>query len=220
MAAIYATVAQVIAQLGVVDKDGNRPTLDGDSIPTSTEITEIIEDAENDIEEFCNAAWREVTVTDEYHSTPTIHHRRFRFGIQIQVRHQPLRSFTKIEVWDGDVWNDIVATGTLGDGPGDGTYFINLKEGILYLHSDYPTAYYENNIRLNYTWGKADFPKAIRRATIFLAAAYVIISGYDWVNDLIGSAETSDYQTKAEYWEKKAWEIAGRFHIPIQIPQF
>lgn len=220
MAATYATVAQVISQLGVVDKDGNRPTLDGDDIPTADEITEFIEAAENDIEEYCNAAWRSVSVVNEYHSTPTIHHRRFRFGIQLQARHQPIRSFTKIEVWDGVDWQDLVATGSLGDGPGEGTYFINLQEGVLYLNSDYPTAYYENNIRLTYTWGKASIPNAIRRAVIFLASSYVIVSGYDWVNELIGSAETSNYQTKAEYWEKKAWEIANRFYVPIQIPQF
>lgn len=220
MAAIYATVAQIVSLLGIVDKDGNRPTLSANTIPTSTEIEEFIEDAESDIEEFCNAVWKEGTVTDEYHSTPTIHHRRFRFGIQLQVRHQPIRSFTKIEVWDGTAWRDLVATGTLGSGPADGDYFINLKEGLLYLNSDYPTAYYENNIRLTYTWGKATVPKAIRRATIFLASAYAIVSGFDWVNELIGSAESTDYQTKAEYWEKKAWEIANRFYVPIQIPQF
>lgn len=220
MAANYTTVARVVSQLGWVDKDGNRPTLDANEIPTSTEVEEMIEDAESFLESYCRTAWRTKTVTDEKHSAPELYYRRYSQGMYFQLRNRNIIAMTKIEIWEGDGYNDLVATGTEGDGPQEGDWYIMPEEGLLFIHNTYPSTFYEGSVKLTYTYGQSSIPNGIRRATTLLAAAYAIESNFDWVYTLREGVEGISNEKKSQMWEKRALELANRFKEITPIPQW
>ena len=113
MAANYTSVARVVTLLGWIDENGGRPTLSGSTIPTATEVTEMIEDAESEIERYTYTAWREVTVTNELHSSPVIYSHRPRYGIYMQMNNRFIKTLSsaagdKIEVWQGTSYVDLL----------------------------------------------------------------------------------------------------------------
>lgn len=220
MVANYTTVARVVTQLGWIDENGDRPVLNDDSIPTSTEVTEMIEDAESMLESFCRTAWRSVIVTDERHSSPELYNRRFSQGLYFQLRNRNIRAITELNIWEGEGYTDLVATGTIGTGPQDGDYFTMLEEGLLFLHNTYPSTFYEGSVKITYTYGKSTIPNGIRRATTLLAAAYAIESNFDWVYSLREGVEGMPNDKKSEKWEKRAFEMADRFKEITPIPQW
>lgn len=225
MAATYCTTTQVIQQLGLQKKDGTR--YDGSGLPSTDEITEAIEDIEDEIDRHCNTSWKSTTVTNEYHSFPFrrgFYWRGFWFnGYYIQLGNRYITTLAsgtdKIEVWRGSSWTDLVATGSAGSGPRDGDYFLLPEEGIIYLNTTLPTLG-ENTIRITYRYQReSTVPKGIRRAAKLLAAAELIESNLDYGNINIGNDFSMDNQTKAEAWRKRAEMLMDKEYVFVSIPQ-
>ena len=224
LAANYTTVARVVTLLGWIDENGGRPTLDGSTIPTATEVTEMIEDAENEIERYCYTAWREVTVTNELHSSPVIYSHRPRYGIYIQMNNRFIKTLSsasgdKIEVWQGNSYIDLLADGVQGAGPDDGDFYIDYDKGMLWLYTNFPDFYRENTVKLTYRYGQSSIPNAIRRAATLLACAYCIEAGFDWTYTMVDQNVSMTNSEKALKWEERAMKLAGSFRISMPIPQ-
>ena len=224
MAANYTSVARVVTLLGWIDENGNRPTPDANTIPTGTEITEMIEDAENEIERYCYTAWREITVTEECHSSPVIYSHRPRYGIYIQMNNRHIRTLSsaagdKIEVWQGTGYVDLLATGTQGAGPDDGDFYIDYRKGMLWLYTNFPDFYRENTVKLTYRYGQTSIPNAIRRAATLLACAYCIEAGFDWTYTMVDQVTSMSNSEKAMKWEERAFKLAASFRIMLPMAQ-
>jgi len=224
MAANYTSVARVVSLLGWIDENGNRPTLDGNTIPTATEVTEMIEDAENEIERYCYTAWREITVTDELHSSPVIYSHRPRYGIYIQLNNRFIRTCNsalgdKIEVWQGTDYVDLLVDGTQGNGPDDGDFYIDYRKGILWLYTNFPDFYRENTVKVTYRYGQTTVPNAIRRAATLLACAYCIEAGFDWTYTMVDQVTSLSNSEKSMKWEERAFKLAASFRIMMPMPQ-
>lgn len=223
MAATYCTEAQVVSQIGLVDKDGDRPTLDANSIPTLLEVTEIIEDVEDYIDNYTSTSWKTGTITDERHSF-SLNNTYFRSilrgnGFYVQLGKRFVTSMTKIELWQGAAYVDIVATGTEGTGQQAGDWFLEGPEGLLWINTQLPT-FGEGTIKVTYDFKRAStVPNTIRRASILLAAALLIESGFDYNNITIGNDMSMDNQAKAERWEERAKRLLDTEVVPYPIQQ-
>ena len=196
MAANYTSVARVVTLLGWIDENGGRPTLSGSTIPTATEVTEMIEDAESEIERYTYTAWREVTVTNELHSSPVIYSHRPRYGIYMQMNNRFIKTLSsaagdKIEVWQGTSYVDLLATGTQGDGPDDGDFYIDYDRGMLWIYTNFPD----------------------------LACAYCIEAGFDWTYTMVDQNVSMTNGEKAMKWEERAYKLAASFRISMPIAQ-
>ena len=223
MVATYCTVVQVVAQLGLVE-DGARKVLTSNTIPSTEEVTEIIEDAEDNIDNYCATSWKAVTVTDERHSF-SLNNNYFRSvirgnGFYVQLNNKHITSMTAIELWQGLApYKDIVADGTEGTGQQEGDWFLEEKLGLIWINSQLPT-FGEGTIKFTYVYKRAStVPKTIRRASILLAAALLIESGFDYNNETIANSLSLDNLEKAESWEKRAYKLLDTEVVPFPIPQ-
>ena len=222
MSATYCTVVQVVAQLGLAE-DGGRKVLSSSTIPSIAEVTELIEDAEDYIDNYCATSWKTKTVTDERHSF-SLNNNYFRSvirgnGFYIQLNNKFIVSMTKIELWQGAEYVDIVATGTEGEGQQDEDWFLEDKLGLLWINTQLPT-FGEGTIKITYTYGQtSSIPTTIRRASILLAAALLIESGFDYNNETITNSVSLDNQEKAEAWEKRADRLLKTEIVPFPVPQ-
>lgn len=224
MVATYCSVVQVVAQLGLIDESGARKVLSSTTIPSVAEVTELIEDAEDYIDNYCATSWKTKTVTDEYHSF-SLNNNYFRAvirgnGFYVQLNNKFIVSMTKIELWQGATpYKDIVADGTEGTGQQEGDWFLEDKLGLLWINTQLPT-FGEGTIKISYTYGQiASIPTTIRRASILLAAALLIESGFDYNNETIISSVGLDNQEKAEAWDKRANKLLKTEVVPFPIPQ-
>lgn len=225
MVATYCSVEKVVTQLGLVDPDNpkKRPdTATWDYLPTADEITDFIEDAEDEIDRQTNSSWKITTKTNEYHSFPTWSFYKYIWrqnGYPIQLRNRYILTLTKFEVWTGNEWIDLVATGTLGVGQLDGDYWIDNELGILWLNSTFPR-YGEQTIRVTYTYGQTSVvPKTIRRACILLASAYLAESNFDFTKITSINDNSMSYQQKSEAWEKRATRLIELEYVFVPFPQ-
>ncbi len=221
MAVTYCTVVQVVAQIGLVDENGARKVLTSSTIPSTEEVTELIEDVEDFIDNYCATSWRTITVTDERHSF-SLNNNYWRNvnrgnGFYIQLNNKFIATMTAIELWQGSDYTDIVADE--GDGQQDGDWFLEYEFGLLWINSQLPT-FGEGSIKLSYTFGQVSaVPKTIRRASILLAAALLIESGFDYNNENIVNSYSLDNQEKAESWEKRAEKLLDTEIVPFPVPQ-
>ncbi len=225
MAATYCTEAQVISQVGIVDPADptSRITLTTSTIPKLLEVTELIEDAEDFIDNFCSTSWKTVTVTDERHSF-SLNNTYWRSvirgnGFYIQLNNRYIVSITKIELWQGQDYTDVVAIGTEGTGQQSGDWFLEYEHGLLWVNTDLP-AFGEGTIKITYDYGQTSaVPKTIRRATILLAAAWLIEAGFDYNNINITNNDSMNNSEKAERWETRAYVMLNTEIVPPPIPQ-
>lgn len=224
MVATYCTVVQVVAQLGLIDSNGVRMVLTSTSTPSIVEVTELIEDVEDYIDNYTSTSWKTGTITDERHSF-SLNNTYFRSilrgnGFYIQLGKRFVTSMTKIELWQGAApYVDIVATGTEGTGQQEGDWFLEGDEGLLWINTQLPT-FGEGTIKVTYDFKRSSsIPNTIRRASILLAAALAVESGFDYNNINIGSDLSMDNQEKAESWEKRAKNLLETEIVPYPIQQ-
>lgn len=227
MVAEYCTVAQVTSQLGLVDQTGSKPVrqvLDADSNPSSTEIVEFIEDAQDYVDEEAQTAWRVVTITREKHSI----YRQFRAGrnqsYSFQLNNRLCKDFDdaqgdELRIFDGDAFTEWLTTKTSGDAPGHEDYYFDFLRGRVYLNTSYP-ARRENNIEVTYRKGQTPVPNQIRRATILLAAANIVESGildYERLN--YGNDKSLSNLEKADKWRDRATHLIEVSKVPLPFSQ-
>lgn len=192
-------------------------TLSTTSRPTLADVQEFIEEAQDEIDQRTNNAWREKTVTEEYYDIPRIPY-NYQTGIPIHLKHAHIRDFDdsegdKIEIWDGSSWVDWLTTKTEGRA---NDYWLENKKGVLYLR--YPYRFYgKQAVRLTYRYGHDTVPKDIQKATALLAATSLLLND-DRSAALIetGDSTRMNYDQRINVW-KTTINRAVRNHYVMPV---
>lgn len=165
MVATYCTTAQVAEILQIANFDGS-------SIPTSTTVTNYIERAEAKIESQTGHAWKSITVTNEYLMPSSFY--KYGTGIKFKLEHRSIKTLSsgsgdKLEVWNGNEWEDYLVTKTEGR---NNDYWVNETEGVVYIigtHTIYP-----DGVRITYRYGESSVSASIEECAVLMTAIMVL----------------------------------------------
>jgi len=212
MVATYCTVAQVASFLGV-------PTFTSSTDPTLAEVTEFIEDHQDEIDNETQHAWRILTVNEELH---TIEYTsgNYRDGAQIFLGHRIITALASgtdvLSVWNGTEDEDYLTTRTEGRNK---DWWIDLPTGLLFIKT-FPIPFYSRRrytVKVTYRYGESTVVSDIRRACILLTAIDVL--GSDDRSVLLPEGtQNIGLNDKAEKWQAQADRlIEKRKEWPIAI---
>lgn len=171
----YCSPGDIASQLRLKDPTtGLRLSFSDTTDPTSSEVRGWINEAMDFIDSQTNHAWRELTVTDEYHSfyglydglSDGLYGRK----ILIPLNHRMLKTVDhakgdKIEVWTPDGYEDLLdpANGyTIGP---NNDFDVDLTNGQLIFFGNKPYVT-DHAIRVTYRFGEATVPYDIRECCI------------------------------------------------------
>lgn len=190
----YTTPGKVAALVGGI-------RFDMISIPTLAHVAQMIVEGENDINRDCNHSWKELTITNEYH-TPLGHERQA--GKPIYLRHMAVKTFNtdegdKLEVWTGSAWEDWITEKTEGR---DNDFWVDYESGIVYLLATTFIRERRSNVRATYRYGETSVPGDIEKACARYAAIE-LLTGEDRSNKLPeGELQNLNYQQKIQQWKE------------------
>ncbi len=153
----YCTATQVAALL-------HSPDFTGSSTPTTTEVGELIDRAEAEIERRTSRAFKIVTITNEYHSLYPHGIYMLNFPPRVHLRHPNVQTFAggsgdKFEV-RSPTFVDWIADASFTEGE-DQDYWATYEEGTVYLLRKYPLIWRPNQIRVTYRYGGTGTPDDI-----------------------------------------------------------
>ena len=147
-------------------------------------------------------AWRELTVTNEYH---TIEYPEIRYeGVKIFIQNRNTKTFDsgegdKLEVWNGSEWEDYLVTRTEGR---TNDYWVDEEDGILWIRT-YSRLKRTFDVRLTYRFGENNLKKDIRKACIRLTAIDILQSDDKSILLPEGSSNIPP-SDKVEKWQEQA----------------
>lgn len=184
-----------------------------DTNPSEAEVKEFILEASARVDRETGHAWRERRVENEYHDLEGSYY--YWAGTPIKLMKREIRtpldatSGDKVEVYDGEVWEEWVSDSTMDEGR-DGDYWVNTTDGLLYLYRRSWWFERYQSIRVSYRYGATQIPKDIQKATALFAAADLIRT--DLYGDLLptGGSDSPNPDTVAEKLEEQADRILDR----------
>ena len=185
---------------------------DATTLPTASEVDDIIDEVENIIDKHTERSWKENTVTNEHHDYDGAYHdRNGRLIYAIHLKNPNLRTLDslqgdKLEVWQG-AWKDLLVEGTQGAAMYEGDFWVDYENDIIYLFSEFPD-YGMNMIRVTYRYGETSVPNGIRQAATLLAAA-IINERYEMYKEV--SKDTSPAMNLAKSYEERAYKILEKY---------
>lgn len=177
-----------------------------DTNPSEEEVEEFILEASERVDSYTGHAWREKQVTNEYHDLNGPYY--YWAGTPIKLQKREIRTpldpekGDKLEIWDGQDWDDWVSKGTIDEGR-DQDYWVNDSQGMLYVYrrSFWWSRY--KGIRVTYRYGLNEIPKDVQQATALFTAATLIET--DIYGDLLPTgADSVNPDTTAERLEERA----------------
>ena len=176
MAATYCLEKDIATKLNYKTGDA-RLVFSSSTFPTLEEVTELIEQAETDIESKTNNSWKSKTKPDEYHDFDGCRYSGYSKGYRsVYVftldEGAPIIAISKFEVLVNGTFVDYIATKTEGNGVFDEDYWIDKAAKKVYLHTNFPTIGYRQ-VRFTYTYGNTVVPKDIKKATILMVSIEV-----------------------------------------------
>ncbi len=223
----YVTAVRVANILNLTVADGSAITsLNIDQLAGAISeaiIEDYIEGAEQDMDDQCNRSWRlqaSYKNADDYEYLDFLNRDYYGsnyrgyggYGSRTIVKDLKYDEVMELDTEKGDVlelltgtneWTDLLVTGTASISPQDtdGDYFLQNKEGKLYLIQNFPIFGYDV-IRLKYRYGGNEtVPASIREATGMIAAGRIL----DWLPDTIIRSEGSGGPNWGEL--QKRWDM-------------
>jgi len=209
---VYTSASDVASYLGWLTESADDPdtptrrVFSETTIPTLSEVNDMILASEDYIDELTGHAWREAQVVDEYHDYQrgawVAPYERERDAKSISMTHRKIRQVVsgtdKIEVSDGDSWTDFVADKTEGRG---NDYWIDYRDGILFFRSSNPSVRIMS-VRLTYRYGETTVPGDIREACALMVARKLMMA-HDYMRNIPNGADyTGVYSMKLREWGK------------------
>lgn len=207
----YTTAAKVAILLGVTTFTATTTASSTHTRPNQGEVEDFILWAEDEINQRTNHSWKAVTVTNEIYdvSTRYVGRRYWRREIPLHLKHRAINTLTsgthKIEIWNGNAWEDLVSGSTEGRG---NDYWVDYRNGIIYFVDKRPY-YSENGVRMTYAYGESTVPGDIERATTLLAAIH-LLQNSDYAVIFPEGTDKYPVQAKAEVWRKEIDNILSR----------
>lgn len=185
---------------------------DAEGTHTRSDWEAAIIDAEDEVDRSTGTSWRPRRVKLEYQDFdkwPDVQN-----FMRVDLAHNPVlpldaASGDALEVWDGGDWEDWLATKTEGRNE---DYWLKEPRGQLYLRRGiWPTRLDEARVRVSYRYGHSDVPRAIRKATRFLAAADLLTPDAVGQGGNQGDVDQMSIRDKADKWEQQAYQLLARY---------
>jgi hypothetical protein len=204
--ATYTTTTKVASFLGFPDFDTNTK-------PTAAEVTQFIYRAQDYLDMRTGHAWRERTITREYHDYQGIYKDGF---LKVKLNHKAIKTLSSatdsIEVWDGTQWLNWLSVGAGKTESRASDYWVDYDNGVLFIK------YYGSNIdsfmRITYRYGDSSIPYDIEDAATMYAAIDALLATQRTM-----SRPDEDENSNVYIWRKKCESIiSNRAEIGIVIP--
>jgi len=200
MAITYCTAAQVNSFLGLTT------AFSGSTNPTQVEVEEFIERNQDSIDKETMHAWRTLTITEETHHLQYPAYQR-RDGSEIFLQHRQIQTLLngtdKLEIWNGSVFEDYLATRVEGR---NNDYWFDKRLGTIYIKT-FPRIlprYFA--VRVTYRYGESAVVKDIEKACVLMTA--IDILGSDDRSVLLPEGTSNiGLPGKAELWQKQVDKI-------------
>lgn len=178
--------------------------------PSLNTIMDWIFEAEDEVDGECKHAFRETTVTNEYHDYP--YHFTYLWGfIPIYLNNRKIKTLDtdegdKIELFDGSSWIDYVTEKTEGR---NDDFWMDYNNGILYVRKGYMIIR-RKAIRLTYRFGEDTIPNDIKKVATRMVVKEFYINE-DRSNMLPeGESQNLSYSRKIELIDKQINIILNR----------
>ena len=145
--------------------------------PTQAQVEEHIEEAQAEIDNITQHAWRETQVSDEYYDLPIQPNPMADITscIEVYLRHRAVKTIDsdagdKIEIWNGSSWIDWADTKTQGRA---NDYWVDEEQGLLFLNYHY--AYFRRKgLRMTYRYGENNVSADIRKCCAMMVAIRIV----------------------------------------------
>ena len=220
MPADYTTPDKVASLLGLDSFSATTAVPTGlNTKAGTTEVTNFIEWAQDEIDRITGHTWRSTLVENRYFDLLSggfgrrnvgRHYGYYVLGVPIRLKHRKIRTFVsgthKIEVWNGSEYDDLVSGSFTEDRNGD--YWIDFEKGVIYIINPRPIRR-RNAVRVTYAYGDSTVPGDIEKATTMLAAIQ-LLENDDYSNLFPEGTENIQLRSKAEMFEKKVDKILSR----------
>ena len=186
-----------------------------DTNPSDGDVKEFILENSARIDREIGHAFRERKVKEEYHNLDGLYYYWAGTPIHLQKREirEPFDSSKddKIEVFDGNQWEDWVSKSEYTEGRGNqGDYWVNSAEGTLYIYRR--SIWFEKYraLRISYRYGAEKAPNDIRMACAKLTAADLMRT--DMFGDLLpaGTQDSVNPTEAAQSLEESAMKTLER----------
>lgn len=202
MVVTYSTVQQVASRCNFIASHGGARAVFGTDpkIPTLEEIEDMINEAEQWINEQCQTAWGALflQVTDELQDSHLDYKEH-----SVHLNHANVETFNtgqgdKLEIWGGSTWEDWILTKT--EGRGD-DFFVDYNMGKVYLLASVNRRD-RANVRITYRVNRSPtIPLPVSYAASYLAGINILNSEYATVAFPEGQGEElSSEQMISRWW--------------------
>ena len=186
---------------------------EGATRPTRADVIKHIEGASVRIERKTQQAWRANTVTHETHDHKGLYYWLSGHPIDLlkrEVRPLDPAKGDKLEVYEGNDWNDWLQSDTFESGR-DGDYWVDGPLGLLWVY-ERAILRPHPKFRITYRYGYDMVPHDIREAVAKRAAADIITGDfYGTVVPGNQQGENADPAHFAEVWREDFKEVAREY---------
>lgn len=195
-------------------------TLEGDGFddttnPTAQDVEDFIIENSARIDREIGHAFRERKVEEEYHDLEGLYYYWAGTPIFLQKREvrEPFDASKgdKIEVFDGNEWEEWVGSDTYTEGRGNnGDYWLQATEGTLHIYRRSMWFEKYRGLRISYRYGAKKVPKDVQMACAKLTAADLFRT--DLFGDLLpaGSQNSVNPNEAASQLEEAAMKSLSR----------
>lgn len=139
------------------------------STPTKLVVENLINRAEDRIDNTTSHSWRPKTINKEYPRPSSVY--RYGTGIRLDLIHRSIQSITSIEIFENNDWNDWVSTKEEGRNK---DYWIDKENGIVYLQNI--LRIYPHGVRITYVFGEENVSGGIEDCATLMVALKILNS--------------------------------------------
>jgi hypothetical protein len=175
------------------------------STPDIESVNSFIFEAEEIVDKDTQSAWRERKVTNEYHTIDRNQYYEYQTGYRIKLVHKFLRPLSsvagdKLEVWNGQVYEDYLLTRTEGRG---NDFWLDYERGVLFIRGVlFRTR--ESQFRVTYRYGMTTVPANIKQATALRAAIMLIVNeDNSFMLNETGESRNMPYDARVAKYEQQ-----------------
>lgn len=210
MTVTYTTAVKVASLMRLLNQSTQaRLTFSTDTDPTLAEVEATINRMEDHIDRETCHAWRAIQVTDEYYNIPYNCYNFYQRQFPIHLKHRKINTLVsgtdKIEVWNGNEWEDLVLDANGYTEGRDGDYWVDYNQGVIYLVKKRPWTL-DKGIRVSYRYGESSVPGDIEEACTKLVAID-IAENDDFVVQLPEGTDKYGIMSKVDSWKEDVKRI-------------
>jgi len=205
------TNQEVVNFLRVPDDTGAIVTVGASTDPSTATMDAIVEGVEGDFNERTHHSWGALSTAIETHDL--INEYEWGRGIPIHLTHRDVATFSsgagdKIEIWDGENWDDIIGTSNWKQLEGLGKVFIQGQVFSLFR---------EDRLRITYRYGTVAVPAGIKLVVLQKCASKLIETSLAMSNIQFGQDRGLRIAELLDKWDKEYEEKVIQWADVVRI---